>query len=160
MQEDINIQELQQAVEFNLTRDGFLVPVVFICSNEGAKILDATEYMQSDQTKDMMVAEVSAFARQQNAYKILIVSEGWMYDLPKGMRQEELNELIQTTQYREKLSRSEVYQIIEITEQSITSIFRKYYKEDAVVVLGELMPTEDIELVRFKPLQDCLQRVN
>jgi len=45
MQEDINIQELQQAVEFNLTRDGFLVPVVFICGTEGAQILDATEYM-------------------------------------------------------------------------------------------------------------------
>lgn len=161
MKQELRVADLQKAAEENLQRDGFLTPIVFICSEKGASAVNAIEYMESDERKDELIRNVSVAAQQLNAYKIIMISEGWMYET-EGIPDEELDKLCASDAYRKKLPRSEVYQIMEITGASVTMLCRKFARtEDDTIVLGETMEISDGSYNgRFISWQNCLRSLN
>jgi len=159
--DDLTLEVLQEAVETNLRNDGFLVPVVFICNDEGAQLLEASDFMESDEKKSHLVDAVVHLAKEANAYKIVMISEGWLYTAGKeDYSDDEIKEMMQTGSYRDILERAEVYQIVEITGEEVRSICRQYKREEEDITLGDVLPMHEMELVRFKPLQDCLRKIN
>ena len=160
MKEEFSLEKLQQAIEYNLTNDGFLVPIIFMCTRAGMEVLDASEYMESDEGKDKLIDSLCSYIPEKGIYKIYIVSEAWSYVMPKDMEERDVKRLLQTTAYREKLPRVEVYQIIEITETGASMLCRQFAREDDEIVLGDTLKIDDAQLVRFAPVQKCLRVLN
>jgi hypothetical protein len=159
--DDLTLETLQEAVETNLINDGFLMPVVFLCTDTGAQLIDASEFMESDEKKNLLVEATVQLAKESSAYKIVMVSEGWMYTADKDAYTDAaIAAMAQDGSYREILERSEVYQIIEITGEDVRSICRQYTREENQIVLGEILPMHGGELMRFKPMQECLRGIN
>lgn len=160
MKEDFSIEKLQHAIEYNLTNDGFLVPVIFMCTYSGMEVFDASDYMGSDEEKDKLVDTLCSYIPEKGIYKVYIVSEAWSYAMPKGMNENDVERMMQTASYREKLDRVEVYQIIEITSKGASMLCRQFVREDDEIVLGDTIQIDDAQLVRFAPIQQRLRVLN
>lgn len=160
MKEEFSLEKLQQAIEYNLTNDGFLVPVIFMCTRTGMEVLDASEYMESDEEKDKLIDTLCSYIPEKGIYKVYIVSEAWSYAMPKDMDERDVKRLMQTTSYRDTLKRAEVYQIIEITEKGASMLCRQFDREDDEIILGDTLKIDDAQLVRFAPVQKCLRVLN
>lgn len=160
MKEELSLEKLQQAVEYNLTNDGFLAPVIFMCTHTGMEVLNASEYMESDEGKDTLIDILCSYIPEKEIYKVYIISEAWSYVMPKDMDENDVKRLMQTARYRETLERAEVYQIIEITEKGASMLCRQFVREDDEIVLGDSLKIDDAQLVRFAPVQKCLRMLN
>lgn len=157
----ITVEGLQKTVEDLLKRDGFLVPVIFVLDKEAANIIDVQEFMESDRGKDNLVAVLTDYIKEKEAYKVIMVSEIWAYKAPSGMTREQIDEVIAIGKHRHEFDKEEMYQIIEIRADGIKMLTRSFYKEEEEILFDEKSITSDgVELVRFKPIQDALIDIN
>lgn len=163
IKEEITIPNLQELVEHNLIEDGFLTPVVFICAPDGAEIIDATSFMEDDDTKDAMVDWLGLYSVEKHAHKIIIVSECWSYSPPPDMPKETVEELIKLGRYRHDFIRTEAYQILSITRSGTQALMRGFTRDqsdDTKITLGEVMDASEMKLDRFAPIQYYLSELN
>jgi len=160
MKEDVSLETLQHTIEHNLKNDGYLVPVIFMCTGAGTEVFDASDYMGSDEEKDRLVATLCSYIPEKGIYKVYIVSEAWSYVMPKDITEKELKRMMQTASYRDTLDRVEVYQIIEITRKGASMLCRQFEREDDEIVLGDSIKIDDAQLIRFAPIQKCLRALN
>jgi len=161
VKKEISVDTVRKTVEELLIRDGYLVPVIFVCDRNEANIIDISEGMQSDEGKDEVVKLLVDYIEVKKAYKVIMVSECWAYKAPDGMTREQIDEVIELGKHRHDFDKEEMYQIIEITADNIALLTRSFKKEDGKTVLtGSAIKSDQVELVRFKPIQDVLSMVS
>ena len=157
------LDTLVQTVETNLTRDGFLAPVVIMLCKEGVKILDATKYLGSEEEKDILIDALTQLIPEYETYKIFFISECWAYSAPQEMPLETIKEIASEGKHRYHFERTEIYQILTITKDSLKMFSKTFERDekdnDKVISFGVEVSTEDVVLDRFQPLQDCLCRM-
>jgi hypothetical protein len=158
----ITVEELQKTVEDLLTKDGFLVPVIFVCGKNEASILDVSTAIRDDEGKDALVDSLVEFISSKKAYKVIMVSECWAYKAPDKMTREEIDEVIKLGTHRHAFEKEEMYQIVEIMSDKIAMLTRAFHREEngKAVLTGDTIKSAEIELVRFKPIQEALGTIN
>jgi hypothetical protein len=162
---ELIIQELKRGVEENLLKDKCLVPTVILCGEHENMIVDAQEGFKNDESKDKFIEYLCAQIKQHIVYRAVIISECWGY-ADGGLKQEVLAEMFEDGSYREKLDRTELYQIIDIKRQSAHIIAREFSREnqdtaEETISFGhETESDTDFLLMRFKRVQNSLQQLN
>lgn len=162
---ELIMQELKKGVEENLVKDKFLEPTVILCGEHENMIIDAQEGFKNDESKDKFIEYLCVQIKQHRVYRAVIVSECWGY-ASGGLKQEVLEEMFEDGSYREKLDRTELYQIVDIKRQSAHIIAREFSREnkdtdEEIISFGhETESDTDLMLMRFKRVQDSLQQLN
>jgi hypothetical protein len=161
VKKEITIKGLKDTVEDLLVKDGFIVPVIFVCDKEEANIMDIGESLSSDEEKDQMVRLLVDYITTKSAYKLVMVSEAWMYKAPEDMTKEQIRDIMDSGKYRHEFNKEEVYQIIEITADNISMLSRSFERKGKKIILGNAeVLSEHLDLIRFKPLQQALTMTN
>ena len=138
---DISFEQLKADAECNLVNDGHITPILVICTEETAYLVDATEAVKDI---DEMIQWIAKVARERKAYKVFFVSEIWKHELDD----QDQNKIVKS---------SEAYQVIEVQQARIDMYIRDFIKEaDKIkfVTDGEMTVTPEMHL--FEQIQGSL----
>jgi hypothetical protein len=158
IKQDITTENLKPLVEINLLEDGHLCPLLFICNREGATVSNISSYMEDNDTKDELIDWLVKTVKTEQAHRIVIVSECWMYLPPEKMPEDQIEALIKMGRVRD-FDKKDAYQIINFTRDTTAVYTRLFTREEDNVILGEEL-TGKFTLERFATVQENLTEIN
>ena len=114
----ISFEQLKADAEGNLVKDGHITPILVICTEETAFLVDATEAVKDI---DRMVQWTARVAREKKAYKVFFVSEVWKHEVDA----EDTEKVVNST---------EAYQVVEVQQDRVNLFLRDFVKDNDAVL--------------------------
>jgi hypothetical protein len=160
-QQEELITNLLEGVEQNLTKDKCLVPTIMLHSDKKVEIVDCSEAFKDDETKEALINSLCNIVQEKKVYRIIVISECWMYSASQE-NADQVSKMLKDGSYRDKLKRTEMYQVLDMYRNHNCSYSREFTKDDNdnIVFTGDRTVMEKVELVNFAPLQKALAQLN
>lgn len=160
---DTSIQVLKDAVETNLKTWGFLIPTALVCALDAIKSVNLAECPQGKELES-----VCDYIKQENAHKLILITEAWRWLAPEDLTEEQVKIIIENDAYTHQFEQEMIYQIIEITKDSIYVLTKPVYKEvkdidgngKIFLTFGEEISSELTIMEGYADIQKALAAIN
>jgi hypothetical protein len=155
----IDIADYQTFLEDRLLEIGSITPHALVINQEHCYVVNLAEPFENDVPKHMIMDVIANVAQEQNAHKVIFITEVIFCESKNQYTKEEADKMIHDAEYRESLEQHEAFQMIQITKHEVSIRIREFIRNDTSVTLGRCECTDNLVYHAYQTIQGSLVAV-